>query len=133
MLRNLMDKLYKALLLIPSTVTATGNSASQDVKDLLSLTFLLSVGTMAFDGSNLLTFKVEESDDNSSWSEATVANGGLYEAAPVLDSGTEDDSIYAIEYRGTKRYARLAWTETGTVSVAMSVAAIGISKNQPPA
>lgn len=133
MQRNLMDKIYKALLLFPQTITATGNSASQDVKDLMSLTFLLSVGTMAFTGTDKLTVKLQESDDNSSWTDCTVANGAAYEDDLVLDSGTEDESLFALEYRGSKRYARVAYTEGGTVSVAMSVTAIGLSKVQPPA
>jgi len=133
MLRNLMDKIYQVALLVAQTVTATGNSSSIDLKDLMSCTFLLNVGNFAFDGSNYLTLAVQESDDNSTWSEATVANGGLYEAAPVLDAGGDANKSHAIEYRGTKRYARLAWTETGTVSVPLSVTAIGLSKVQPPA
>lgn len=133
MLRNLMDKIYQASVFVAQVVTATGNSSSVDVKDLMSLTFLVNVGAFSFDGSNNLTLKVEESDDNSTWSEATVANGGLYEAAPVFDAGGDASKSHAIEYRGTKRYARLAWTEAGTVSVPMSVTAIGLSKVQPPA
>lgn len=127
MLRNLLNKLYKVLLLTPQTVTATGNSSSQDVKDLMSLSFLLAVGTMAFTGTDKLTVVIEHSDDNSSFSTSTESD------SIVLDSGSEDESLFGLEYKGNKRYARLAWTEGGTVSVPMTVIGVGLSKIQPPA
>jgi len=122
---NLKQKTYHQMVLAPATFSATGATASVDCKDINSLGFLLSVGSFAFDGSNYLTVNLQESDDNSAWSDVTQVYEGTAPAPLVLNNqATQESKSHLVEYRGGKRYARLNIVETGTVSVALSVAAI---------
>lgn len=127
MWKNLKQKIYHKMVLAPATFSATAATASVDTKDLNSLAFVLSVGTFAFDGTNYLTVNMQESDDNSTW--ADVGSAGVYEGtAPAVlvlnNQATQESMSHMVEYRGGKRYARLNIVESGTVSVALSVAAI---------
>jgi hypothetical protein len=131
MLRNLADKFYKVVGLVPQTVTATGSSAVVDLKGLRNFAFMIATGAMAFDGSNKLTFKIEESNDNSTFNDVAAA-----EYYPddnlVYDAAGDASNVQLIQYRGNKRYVKLTWTETGTVSVPMSVVGLATDLEHMP-
>ena len=137
MLKSLMAKIKAVLMLAPVTVTATGASAAIDLAGFDSCMILVNAGTMAFDGSNLLDLKVEHSDDNSAF--VATAAADIFEGedmangiAKKLDAAGDASAVHAIFYTGSKRYIKLAYTETGTVSVILGVSAIkGHPRAQP--
>lgn len=132
MLRNLKPQLKFLQVIKPAAaVTADTDSSAIETSDLLSLGFLVNVGTMAFDGSNKIALKFLESSDNVTFAAAAAE---AYEGgAPFeLDSGAKDDSAHFVEYKGHAKYVKLQLDVTGTVSVFIDAAAIGKSEIQPP-
>jgi hypothetical protein len=70
--------------------------------------------------SGTLTFEVQESDDNSSYT--AVASGDLDGTEPVI-AAANDDQIYLIGYKGIKRYIRVSITAKSGTSPTMPVSA----------
>jgi hypothetical protein len=138
MLRSLKDKLKFNQVLIDDAFDATAATSSVDLADFNSLSFLVSVGTFAFTGTDKLSLVVQHSDDDAAWANATDADifdaeDGDNGVAKILDAGTDDESVHAVHYRGNKRYARLNIVEAGTVSVVLDVVAVrGHSELMPP-
>jgi hypothetical protein len=126
MWKNLKQKTYHKMVLAPvSSFAATAATSSVDCKDINSLGFVLAVGSFAFSGSNYLTVNLQESDDNSTWTDVTQVYEGTAPAPLVLnDQATQESKSHLVEYRGGKRYARLNIVETGTVTAPLSVVAI---------
>lgn len=125
MWKNLAQKIYHKMVLAPQTFAASAATSSVDCKDINSLGFLLNVGSFAFDGTNYLTVNLQESDDDSVWSNVTQVYSGTAPAALVLNNqASQESKSHLVEYKGGKRYARLNIVESGTVSVALSVVAI---------
>ena len=102
----------------PAIPTATANGTGVDLKDAQDATVVIHAGDWT-DGS--FVFTIEESDDNSSFS--TVAAGNLDGSLPTIDSEDEDDQIYKIGYKGTKRYIRLVSTVSGSPSTGLAFSA----------
>jgi hypothetical protein len=72
---------------------------------------LIEAGVIA-GASGTLTFEVQESDDNSSYT--AVASGDLDGTEPVI-AAANDDQIHLIGYKGIKRYIRVSITaKSGT-------------------
>ena len=137
MLRNLSAKLKFIAVLIAQTVAASVNSTGVDCADFGSMLFLINVGSFSFTGTNKITVKLQVSDDNTNWSDAAAEDMYVIEgAAPtyiVLDATGEDSKVYALEYRGTHRYARVALVVGGTVSVPVAITSVGgYSELMPP-
>lgn len=132
MWKNIKLKLFHKLVLAAQTLTATLNTASVDLKDLNSLAFLVQVGAMAFDGTNYLSLKLQHSDDDSTFVDVEEVYEGTAPIAQVLDAAGDANKSHIVEYRGGKRYVRLAIEETGTVSVPISVAAISLHPELMP-
>jgi len=138
MLRNVLDSLYRAYVFVAAAISANGNSLSVDLQDLRSLCFLIQIGAFSFTSENSLTLIMQHSDDDTNWS--PVGAEDLYPGAEtpasgilkILDEGTDASKLYAFEYRGGKRYARIAWVEAGTVSVVASVLAVCTKPNYMP-
>jgi hypothetical protein len=128
MWKNLKQKTYHQKVIAAQTVTADVNSASVNCKDINSLGFLVAVEAFAFDATNKVALKLQESDDDSVWSDVTDVYEGTAPNPIVLDTVVEGNKSHLVEYRGGKQYARLVLDVSGTVSVAM--AAIAIS-NKP--
>ena len=124
MWKNLKQKIYHKMVLAPATLSATTATSSVDCKDINSLGFLLNVGAFVFDGTNYLTVNLQESDDDSAWSNVTEVYEGTAPAPLILNDSAQQSKSHLVEYKGGKRYARLNIVESGTVSVALSVAAI---------
>ena len=124
MWKNLKQKIYVAKCLDAQVITADTNCASVDTQDINSLAFLVNVAAFTFTGVNKIALTLQESDDNSTWANVTEVYEGTAPSPIILDTVPEGDKAHLVEYRGGKRYARLVLDVSGTVSVAMSVAAI---------
>jgi hypothetical protein len=130
MIHNLMDKIEQRFGLA-ATVSADVDTAVIDTQDLSSLAFLVSVAAFTFTGVNKIALRIKHSDDNVTFSEATLADNDLYVEVPELITAGDGAKTHKVEYRGLKRYVKMTLDVSGTVSVAAAVCAIGKSKDMP--
>ena len=128
-----------SLTSIARTADANGTGA-----DLLGYNSALVVATAGadsgLDGSNYIAFELEESDDNSTFTDvaaadmlcespASASTGGQFW---LIDSTTEDDVIAQVAYKGEKRYIRVVANITGTVNIVCSAIVLRGHPSSPP-
>lgn len=136
----LKDKLKILSVLAPATISADGSSTGVDVADFGAVTFVVSVGVFAFAPADKLRLVLRHSDVDSAGSYADVGSDDMYSNAEAgsyykdLDLSSEDAGVaHLLHYRGNKRYVKVGWVETGTVSAPMSIVAVrGDSELKPP-
>jgi hypothetical protein len=106
------------------------NGTGVDLAGYDTAVVLIDAGAITGAGATL-TFEVQHSDDNSTFT--AVADADLDGAEPVI-SASNDDQIHEIGYRGIKRYLRVAITAkagtTPTLPVSASVVR-GKARKQP--
>lgn len=129
--RSLKDTVKVTHLEDPANVTDDNASTGVDTSLGGSLMFLVSVGTFAFSGSNKIDILVQDSDVDTDASYANCVDADIHDAedgangiAKTLDTTDDDNSTYAVHYRGNKRYARIKLDETGTVDCPFSICAV---------
>ncbi|QDV34916.1 hypothetical protein [Tautonia plasticadhaerens] len=121
-------------LLIPAVRTADANSTGLDLQDCDDAVLLFDVGNSAdtLSGSVYIELEVEESDDNTNWTD--VANADLTNyvtgtnpgTVAVIDAPAEDSNVFAVGYKGSKRYIRGVFNVTGTHSTGTPVGVLGL-------
>jgi hypothetical protein len=131
-----MEKSLKSTLkftqcLAPVAVTDNVSSTGVATAEGGSLTFLVNVGAFAFSGDNKLNLIVQHADVDTDGSYAAAGDADIFDAevgasgiARILDTTSEAGNVYAIHYKGTKKFARIRVTEEGTVSTVLSVTAV---------
>ncbi len=116
MIRDIKSTISIAATVTPNVVNndTDGTGVGVDLRgyDSAAVAFHVGVSGDTLSGSVLLTPKVQESADNSSWSD--VAAGDLDGTLTVIDDAAEDDAVQVVGYRGTKRYIRAVIDTTGT-------------------
>jgi len=138
MLRSLKDTLKSVQVLIAGPLTSTTATAGVDLQDANSIMFLVSVGAMAFTGTDKLSLTVQHSDTDSAYANATDsdifnAEDGDNGIAKILDAAGDASKVHSVHYRGNKRFVRLNIVEGGTVSVVLDVVAVsGHQELMPP-
>lgn len=111
-LYNLARAKLTLAIAVRTNGTATGTAVDlHENKDASRSAFLVVVAGTMTDGSVAVT--LEESDDNSAWS--TVAAADLQGTAPTVAS-TNDDTIFELGYKGSKRYLRAVAVTTGATA-----------------
>jgi carbon monoxide dehydrogenase subunit G len=112
--------------LAPAARTASANGSGVDLASFASATVAFSVGTIT-DGTH--TPKVQESDDNSTFTDVAAAD--LIGILAALASNVNQ----RVGYRGTKRYIRAVTTIAGATSggVYAGVVIRGDARKQPVA
>jgi hypothetical protein len=117
-------------------VSETGNSGDIDLAGFNSAEFIIDAGVDAGTGlsaDHKLVFTLQHADDNGSGAAGTygdIATGDVLGVTPAsnvvltIDSTDEDNTLYRFGYVGGKRFVKLTWTETGTVSMPMSIMVI---------
>lgn len=135
-MKDLHSNIKPVSVLHAVVVTATGNSGDIDLKGFNSCEFLVDAGVDAGTGlgeSHNLVFTLTHADDNGSGAAGSYANVaaadvlGVTAASGVvltIDSTDEDNTLYRFGYVGGKRFVKLTWTETGTVSMPMSISLV---------
>lgn len=109
-------------VLDPATITADTNCTSVDTDGYESVMFLANIGESGdtLSGSVKIELEVEESDDNSTFTDVADADLVNYVSGTndgcfgVIDDAAEDDAAYFTAYKGTKRYVRAVLNLTGT-------------------
>jgi hypothetical protein len=126
-MRDIYNGLSVAQSLAPAARTASANGTGVDLRGFDGAFALIETGVIT-DGSH--TFEVQESDDNSTFT--AVADADLQGSEPAVGS-TDDNSVYRVGYRGTRRYLRVAVTVSGATSGGVYGAAVvrGLAHQQP--
>jgi hypothetical protein len=116
-----LDKLQHFTLLATTTITATGNQTGVDLAGYEGDVQIILSGTAAGADSDL-TFRIEESADNSTF---TAATGGTFTAI----GNAAYKEVITLNSNDLKRYIRLSCTaETGTASSAVTCFGFGLKK-----
>lgn len=102
-------------------VSLTGEKI--DTKGYHSVIFVVLSGTIT-DGTQ--TFKLTESDDNTTFTDVAAAD--LLGTAPVF-ALTDDDKVKTFGYIGKKRYLQLASTVSGSPGTGGTFGAIAVLGN----
>lgn len=107
MMRDLNNQISSAVCIAPAANrTATTNGTGVDLAGYRSACAVVQYGTVT-DGT--WTAKIEESDDNSNWSDVAGADlSGSFTAR----TSSNDETVEEVGYLGSKRYIRVTVTET---------------------
>lgn len=135
-MKDLDSNISPTSILHAVVVSGTSNSGDIDLAGYNSAQFVIDVGVDAGSGlgaSHNLVFTLTHADDNGSGAAGSYANVGTGDVLGVtpssgvvltIDSTDEDNTLYTFGYVGGKRFVKLTWTETGTVSMPMSISLI---------
>jgi hypothetical protein len=116
-----LDKLQHFTLLATTTITAVGDQTGVDLAGYEGDVQIILSGTAAGAGADL-TFRIEESADNSTF---TAATGGSFTA--IGNAAAKE--VITLNSNDLKRYIRLSCTaETGTASSAVTCFGFGLKK-----
>jgi hypothetical protein len=116
-----LEKLQHFTLLATTTITATGNQTGVDLAGYEGDVQIILSGTAAGSGADL-TFRIEESADDSSY---TAATGGGFTAI----GNAAAKQVLTLNSNDLKRYIRLSCTaETGTASSSVTCFGYGLKK-----
>ena len=116
-----LDKLQHFTLLATTTITATGDQTGVDLAGYEGDVQIILTGTAAGADADL-TFRIEESADNSTF---TAATGGTFTAI----GNAAYKEVITLNSNDLKRYIRLSCTaETGTASSAVTCFGFGLKK-----
>jgi hypothetical protein len=116
-----LEKLQHFTLLATTTITGTGNQTGVDLAGYEGDVQIILSGTAAGSGADL-TFRIEESDDNTTF---TAATGGGFTAI----GNAAAKQVITLNSNDLKRYIRLSCTaETGTASSSVTCFGYGLKK-----
>jgi hypothetical protein len=116
-----LDKLQHFTLLATTTITGTGDQTGVDLAGYEGDVQIILTGTAAGAAADL-TFRIEESADNSTF---TAATGGTFTAI----GNAAYKEVITLNSNDLKRYIRLSCTaETGTASSAVTCLGFGLKK-----
>jgi hypothetical protein len=116
-----LEKLQHFTLLATTTITGTGDQTGVDLLEYDGDIQVILSGTAAGSGADL-TFRLEESDDNVTY---TAVTGGGFTAI----GNTAAKQVKTLNRDELKRYVRLSCTaETGTASSAVTCFGYGLKK-----
>ena len=116
-----LEKLEHFTLLATTTITGTGNQTGVDLLEYDGDVQIILAGTSAGASADL-TFRIEESADNSTF---TAVTGGTFTAI----GNAAYKEVKTLDRGNLKRYIRLSCTaETGTASSAVTCFGFGLKK-----
>ena len=110
----------------PQAVTAPVNGAGVDLAGFEGALILVELGTFAGTAPTA-TIQVQESDDDATFS--PVAAEDLDGALPATIDPTNDETVYELNYKGRRRYIRVAVTAVGGTSPSLPMSAVVIRTN----
>jgi hypothetical protein len=117
---------------------ADTNCTAIDQQGFSSVTHIVNVGApgVTFSSSVKIDIKLEDSDDNSSFSAVTAntsVTGGTVDSNGIfqtINANGDCNKVYAIGYVGGKRYSRVVLDFSGTHSTGTVVGVVG-AKGHP--
>ncbi len=115
--RDLYSNIALVTSVVPAAQTALVNGTGIDLRGFNSAA--IGVTTGAIVSAGLFGVKLQESDDNSTYTD--VAAGDYLGTAPTALAAS---STYWFGYKGTKRYVRAVVTYTSGTSIVVGVVVI---------
>lgn len=112
-MRDLYNNIGLAQSIAPAVLTATTTGTGIDLLGFNSAALVVSTGAIV--GSAVFVPKLQESDDDSTYTD--VAAGDLHGTFPAALSAA---SVIKVGYRGNKRYVRPVLTLSSGTSIAAS-------------
>jgi hypothetical protein len=128
--RSIKDTIKVTQLLEPQAITADEESAGVDASQGEALQIAVHVGDFAFSPTNALSLRLQHSDVDVDGSYAAVVDADVFEdvgsngQVALLDSTDDAETVQLFNYKGAKKFVRLAIVETGTVNCPMAVTAL---------
>ena len=108
-MRDLKPHVFPVLSLVPQAVTAATNGTGIDLRDFGGALAMLSVGALGGTSTPTVTFRVEESDDDSTYTAVADADlDGGANGIVISAANANASSILTRTYMGGKRYIRWA-------------------------
>jgi len=137
-MRDLANNISVAQSLAPAVRTADANGTGIDLQGFESATIVVDTGVEGdtLSSSVKIDFKLEDSDDNSTFAAVTSATSvtdGTVDSSGIfltLDDNAETPQVTSIGYVGGKRYVRVVADFTGTHSNGSPIAA-SVIKGHP--
>lgn len=105
--------------LAPAARTASANGTGVDLRGYNSALAVIDAGAYT-DGTH--TPKLQESDDNSSFSD--VDSGDLLGSFTAIAGSGQQNQLFKVGYKGAKRYVRVVMTVAGASTGAVYGASI---------
>lgn len=124
-MRDLVNNIGIVQAIAPAVLTATNTPAAVDLNGFNSAVVVINTGAIA--GSGNFTPKLQESDDNTNFTD--VAAGDLIGAFPAALAAA---SVYKVGYKGFKRYVRPVLTLNSGTSIAAGVLIVKGDANKRP-
>lgn len=117
-----------------ANITASGTGDIIDVSQYEDVKFvILTATTTTADGSNTLTFSIEEGDTPSTLADAAAVASDRVHGSAVINAASQDNVVLTIGATvGIKKYMRLKWTEVGTTDTNWgAIALLGGARHLP--
>lgn len=134
---DLSNNLKVTSLSLAAVRNADLNSTAVDMQGYESVTFLVAMGNSAdtLSTTNKIELEVEESDDNSAFTDC--ANADIVTAVTATNTGTfllvddpaEDSNVFKVGYIGNKRYVRVVVNFSGTHTTGTPMAIVAVQGN----
>lgn len=133
-MRDLVNNISSVVSIAAAALSADTNGSGVDLKGFQSAAVLIAVGAggITFTGSNKIEFKLEHSDDNSTFSavsaadvqlganaDSSVGSGGIVRSLVAAHAA---GTVAEVGYIGTKRYIRAVADFSGTHATATPLA-----------
>jgi hypothetical protein len=126
---DMASRVSAAQTLAPSAASSDQTGDTVDLAGFDSAAVLIDVGAHT-DGTH--DFTVEESDDDSTWSD--VASDDLIGSTPTIDGASGNaNQTHEVGYVGSSRYLRVSTSTSGTTDGAVYGATVvrGAARKQP--
>lgn len=125
-MRDLANNIAPVATIAPAVLSATTTGAGVDLLGANSAALIISTGAIV--GSAVMVPKLQDSDDNSTFTDVAAAD--LVGSLPAQLAAA---SIVKVGYIGTKRYVRAVLTLSSGTSIAASATVIKGGLNKRPA
>ena len=121
-MKDLRSNISVVQTIAPVAGAADADGATVDLQGYESCTFVINMGIegITLSGSNKIEIELEESTDNSTWTNVT-ASTSVIGATPnsdgkvaTFDDNAETPSVATVAYIGDKRYVRAVANFSGT-------------------
>ena len=121
-MKDLRSNISVVQTIAPVAGAADADGATVDLQGYESCTFVINMGIegITLSGSNKIEIELEESTDNSTWTNVT-ASTSVIGATPnsdgkvaTFDDNAETPSVATVAYIGDKRYVRVIANFSGT-------------------
>ncbi len=127
-MKDLYHNVSVTHLLDPQVATTAKTSAGLDLQGFASANVLFVIGAAGdtLSGGIYWTLKLQESDDNSSYSDVLASDLLNGSATVVINSLSLDQATYSFGYIGSKRYLKGVATPTGTHTNGTPLGIVGL-------